>query len=182
MLLRSVIAPLTFGAAILSACSPAAPPDRSVAVVGDSPQEIAHGIAVARATGRVPLFVQIRCTIGTGARDALFSPYAQILRTRSTLIARAYERIYLFPIASSTVTFNGANVPPNALPLVDAPELTEAAQAHSCPSLEENAAENAAMTDAWNALKDPWQTGPAMVPWTAGAQLDAQSTYEGKHP
>jgi hypothetical protein len=170
--LRPLIFALVFMAATASACAPHAPDAHRVAVIGDSEGELQHGIQTAIAAGKTPLYA----TVAFGKRTFIFSPYAQIARTPSMIVVRAFATIWRFPIERARVQFAGSAVAPDALPEVKVPDSWQL-PVHSS-AMQVPATDAGAVTDTWNGAKDPWQQGPPLTPWTKGAALDAQNAAE----
>jgi len=165
-----------------------------VAVAGDSEDELRAGIALAIAARKQALYVTVRAA----RKQYLFSPYAQIVRTATALIVRAYGRVYVFSADNiRNVTYNGyaSQLRFDVFPLVNAPWV-ERSIAHyqrlrasgsartqfqsgniakklqicpDCAALLLDARKSRNLASSWSRLKDPWQIDPDYTFWRAAA-------------
>jgi hypothetical protein len=144
-------------------------------MIGDTQPELRRSMNAAESAGKNPVFTSVTA----GGHVYVFSPYAQILRAKDALLVRAYSQIFLFPITGTVVKYGGAEVRIDDLPAIVLPAGWYDRQS-ATGVFEEDASQHAATTDAWNGLKDPWQTGAVLTPWTKGAANDAQSVQDLK--
>ncbi len=123
-----------------------------VGVVGDSEKDLDADIAAARAAGLLPQYV----TISTKDRSYHFSPYAQVVRTKSELAVRAHHRIYIFPLSEVSIAFptESTRVDAETLPLVTDLKTGQ---------VSETRAEYQRYLNAWHGKSDPWQVSPNYV-------------------
>jgi hypothetical protein len=171
-----------------SPAPPARQPDGSiVAAFGDDEVQTRQSIDAATRAGKIPRYV----TISTTSASHVFPPYAQILKTSSTVVARAYGRMYVWRAQGTTVSYSAAAKDvKDTLPLAEAVKLDKlAARSHQtaltklgksvcgdCLLILGGAPRGRRQTDPWAALKDPWQVAPDYTFWNAGvAVANAQS-------
>lgn len=188
----AVVAAITLGLS-LAACqtrsgafAPQAAPaangsPQTVSMYGDSSSQILGNAVKARAMGLTPAYLFVK----TPDRRYPFSVYAQFLRSKESLIVRAFGRVYVYPLRVVAV-YNGADstrVATKTLPLVRAPRYDRLAreqmQGHfhtgdvvskrylcpDCIALVLQKREIRALASRWNRVRDPWQVNPTYVAW-----------------
>jgi len=163
-------------------------PHAAVAPVGRDERELRHALEEATQSGFVPRFVRVT----SGANEYLFSPYSQILRTDKAIIARGYDRMYIWRSDSAKVYWSAQpDVQNERLPRVSAPKIDDALD-RPRPGLNPNGRSLCSTcaliwgsprprkhADPWAASKDPWQINPDYVYWNPGnAQVASVGTSE----
>ena len=138
------------------------------AATGHSEAEVLQQITDARVAGQAIRYVVVR----TSKRDYTFPVMAQIVRTDSELVVRAYKKLYAWPLDAVKIYYSGASAAydMSRLPLVHASDL----DAHAVTARRNHAASTTttacsdcdlllyrparpSFPDAWAKVKDPWQ-------------------------
>lgn len=142
---------------------------------GHSEAEVLREIAAARAA-EVPIrYVVIRTT----TRDYVFPLNAQVVRTDSELVVRAYKRMYVWPLNQVRIYYSGASsaYDMSRVPLVHAPDLDRLAAVGRVVHVNANSRMvNCAdcdvllyqplkpvLPDPWVHVPDPWQGAQSTV-------------------
>jgi hypothetical protein len=149
-----------------------APPNgatKALAATGHSEAEVLQQIADARVSGQTIRYVVVR----TRKRDYTFPVMAQIVRTDSELVVRAYKKMYAWPLGAVKIYYSGASsaYDMTRIPLVHASDLdaravaarhthlssgTSTTDCFDCDLLLYRPA-RPSFPDAWANVKDPWQ-------------------------
>ena len=160
--------------------SPVPAGTKSVAVFGDTPEQLHSQIESAQAQGQNPAYV----TVSGQSKTYEFSVYARFVRSAHTLFVIAYARLYAFPIASLTMHLRGQQVDISTIPQVATPVLDQwigtrgpgefkvgdqprkHALCPDCALLVFNRANIQTVAARWQSLQDPWQINPTYIAWT----------------
>jgi hypothetical protein len=150
----------------------------AVTVAGDSPEEFQGNLDAARAAGKTVRVVSVARASGAD----LYSAYAQILRSRASLLVRVYGRIHVYQLDAVKVTYPpGTPVNITTLPLVETPTIDAALASGAalgasaavrttlcrfCDRVLLRSAGTAASSTLWADAKDPWQIAVDYVYWS----------------
>ncbi len=153
----------------------------AVAVYGDSSTQILRSAVKAKAMGLTPTYLFVKAP----SRSYTFSVYSQFLRSKESLIVRAFGRVYVYAIKEVSLHGGGDSKKMNieTLPLVRAPRYDKLAREdlaghfHSgdiiskkylcpdCVALILQKPEIRRLAARWNRYVDPWQVSPTYVAW-----------------
>jgi hypothetical protein len=134
---------------------------RVAAAVGSTEDEVRDAIQHGQASGLSVRFVRIH----TARADHVFSPFSQILRSDSAIIARAYGAMYVWNANDAEVYWSATpTTVNNALPAVHAPNLDRMARrltgTWAGDLIRLSGSRPRAHADPWAGFKDPWQVAP----------------------
>jgi hypothetical protein len=149
----------------------------AVAVAGDTPAEVRHNVAAAKAAGKDVRFV----TVTSHGTSDIYSPYAQIVRSDEGLIARAYGRVHVYRLNGAKVTYpEGIPVSVDTLPKVNAVTIDAALRSpghagvaearrlrlcEHCDAVFLRANSDVPVQNPWPSARDPWQIAPDYAFW-----------------
>lgn len=181
---------LLAGALLVSACgghgiSPSLPQSatRYAAVIGDTEAAVRQGIRTASKAGMHTAYVDVFAP----HRDYVFSAYSQILRSRRAFVVRAYGWLYVFPLTSIRVEFEGKPISLPSIPFIKDPKLDgytgkspgkfiagdlvlKRSICGDCAALLAVSNQHVrAFAEQWLDVSDPWQLAKNFTPFSGGS-------------
>lgn len=94
-----------------------------MAAIGDSDGQLMANARSIRASGQNPVYL----TVQAPKRTYHFSVYAQLVQAPSLLIVRGYGRIFVYPLSSVEISYDGSTVLASSLPSATLPGIQKIA-------------------------------------------------------